>query len=83
MDHAEEEIDEGVPRTTGANNGGDKEQAVRSKSDGPVAATVQRLQRTTQNISVRPNKGRAANSKHHKRGDVYNDDCEVDGDMFS
>ena len=22
------------------------------------------------------------NSKYHKRGDVYDEDCEVDGDMF-
>ena len=22
------------------------------------------------------------NSKYHKRGDVHDDDCEVDGDMF-
>jgi len=82
--YAEEEIDEGAPRTTGANKGGDKEQAVRSKSDGPVRrrTTVRRLQRTTRNVSVRPEKVAERNSKYHKRGDVYDEDCEVDGDMF-
>ena len=29
MGYAEEEIDESAPRTTGANKGGDQEQAVR------------------------------------------------------
>jgi hypothetical protein len=60
--YAEEEIDEGAPRTTGANKGGDKEQAVRSKSDGPVRrrTTVRQLQRTTWNVSMRTQKGCAA-----------------------
>ena len=53
---------EGVPRTTAAIKGVDKEQAVRSKSDGPARrrATVRRLRRTTRNVSVHMQKGRAA-----------------------
>jgi len=53
-----QESGESVPRATAANKGGDKEHAVRSKSDVPVRSctTVRRLQRTTRNVSVRPEK---------------------------
>ena len=43
---------------------------------------MRRLRRTTQNVSVRRKKVEQQNSKYHKRGDVYDDDCEVDVDMF-
>ena len=71
--YAEEEIDEGAPRTTGANKGGDEEQAVRSKSDGPVRrrTTVRRLKRTTWNVSVRPEKGCGARALMSSRAALY------------
>ena len=53
--YAAQESGEGAPRTTAANKGAGEEQALRSKSDGPMRhrATMRRLRRTTRNVSMR------------------------------
>ena len=50
--YASKESCEGAPRTTSANKGANEEQALRSKSDGPMRrrATVRRLRRTNRNL---------------------------------
>ena len=55
MGYAAQESGEGAPRTTGANKGAGEEQAVCSKSDGPMrhCTTMRPLRRTTRNVSVR------------------------------
>ena len=85
MGYAAQESGEGATRTTAANKGGDKEQAARSKNDGPLCAVA----RLCGDFDGRLGMYRCArkkvaerNSKYHKRGDVYDDDCEVDGDIF-
>ena len=62
MGYASKESCEGAPRTTSANKGANEEQALRSKSDGPMRhrATVRRLRRTNRNVSLREKKGCAA-----------------------
>ena len=78
--YAAQESGEGAPRTTAANKGAGEEQALRSKSDGPIRhrATKRRLTDDFGMYRCARKKVAQRNSRYHKRGDVYDDDCEVD-----